>query len=101
MLQPTKLLKACALATCSRSVQNRPGIGGAGELKSAPWATPTSELMAPHLGGQPVDENLTTADTATWSRLNGVLWAAFLLFSWTAGSILSGAVIERIRSGAF
>lgn len=83
------------------AMQNGPGIGGSGELKSAPWATPTSELMAPHLGGQPVDENLTTEDTARWSRLNGVFWAAFLLFSWTAGSILSGAVIERIRSGAF
>jgi ammonia channel protein AmtB len=30
-----------------------------------------------------------------------VFWAAFLLFSWTAASIVSGAVIERIRSGAF
>jgi ammonia channel protein AmtB len=33
--------------------------------------------------------------------LNGVFWAAFLLFSWTAASIVSGALIERIRSGAF
>ncbi|MCH7688421.1 MAG: ammonium transporter, partial [Planctomycetes bacterium] len=62
---------------------------------------PWNELMGPHLGGKPVDERLTAADTATWARLNGVFWAAFLLFSWTAGSILSGAVIERIRSGAF
>ena len=53
------------------------------------------------LGGTPAGENLTAGDTATWSHLNGVFWAAFLLFSWTAGSILSGAVIERIRSGAF
>ncbi len=30
-----------------------------------------------------------------------VFWAAFLLFSWTAASIVSGAVIERIRSSAF
>lgn len=30
-----------------------------------------------------------------------MFWAAFLLFSWTAASIVSGAVIERIRSGAF
>jgi ammonia channel protein AmtB len=36
-----------------------------------------------------------------WSHINGVFWAAFLLFSWTAASIVSGAVIERIRSGAF
>ena len=83
------------------AMQNGPGIGGNGELKSAPWAAPTSELMGAHLGDQPDDENLTTEDTATWARLNGVFWAAFLLFSWTAGSILSGAVIERIRSGTF
>ena len=30
-----------------------------------------------------------------------VFWAAFLLFSWTAASIVSGAVIERIRTSAF
>jgi len=34
-------------------------------------------------------------------RISGVFWAAFLLFSWTAASIVSGAVIERIRSAAF
>ncbi|MCH9020525.1 MAG: ammonium transporter [Proteobacteria bacterium] len=34
-------------------------------------------------------------------RISGVFWAAFLLFSWTAASIVSGAVIERIRSFAF
>jgi ammonia channel protein AmtB len=79
--------------------QNGPGITGG--LKSAPWSEPWNELMGPHLGGQPTDSGLTSADTAIWSRLNGVFWAAFLLFSWTAGSILSGAVIERIRSGAF
>lgn len=33
-------------------------------------------------------------------RITGVFWAAFLLFSWTAASIVSGAVIERIRSSA-
>ena len=79
--------------------QNGPGITGG--LKSAPWSEPWNELMGPHLGGKPTDSGLTSADTALWSRLNGVFWAAFLLFSWTAGSILSGAVIERIRSGAF
>ena len=82
--------------------QNGPGITGG--LKSAPWAEPWSELMAPHLGGtprDPVQSGDTVAMNLTWSRLNGVFWAAFLLFSWTAGSILSGAVIERIRSGAF
>ena len=30
-----------------------------------------------------------------------VFWAAFLLFSWTAASIVSGSVIERIRTSAF
>ena len=34
-------------------------------------------------------------------RITGVCWAAFLLFSWTAASIVSGSVIERIRSSAF
>ena len=34
-------------------------------------------------------------------RITGVFWAAFLLFSWTAASIVSGSVIGRIRSSAF
>ena len=34
-------------------------------------------------------------------RISGVFWAAFLLFAWTVASIVSGAVIERIRSSAF
>ena len=34
-------------------------------------------------------------------HISGVFWAAFLLFSWTAASIVSGSVIERIRSSAF
>ncbi|MEM9668773.1 MAG: ammonium transporter [Pseudomonadota bacterium] len=37
-----------------------------------------------------------TADNAT-----GVFWAAFTLFAATTASILSGSVIERIRTGAF
>jgi ammonium transporter, Amt family len=50
------------------------------------------------------------AANAAWSptmgtnlddRITGVFWAAFLLFSWTAASIVSGSVIERIQSGAF
>jgi ammonia channel protein AmtB len=44
---------------------------------------------------------LTPADTALWARLNGVFWAAFLLFSWTTASIVSGSIIERVKSGAF
>ncbi len=47
--------------------------------------TPWSNLMGPNLE----------------DRISGVFWAAFLLFSWTAASIVSGAVIERIRSGSF
>lgn len=46
---------------------------------------PWSPNMGPNLG-----DNIT-----------GVFWAAFLLFSWTTGSILSGAVIERARMSAY
>ena len=57
------------------------GIEWEAAAANAPW----SENMATHLG----------------DRITGVFWAAFLLFSWTAASIVSGSVIERIRSGAF
>ncbi len=65
-----------------------PGItGGIGHpdpsFAAASW--PWSEGMGPRLD----------------DRITGVFWAAFLLFSWTAASIVSGAVIERIRSFAF
>ncbi len=72
-----------------------------GNLIDAPWATPWSELMGPHMGGTPVSSGVTVEETAAWARINGVFWAAFLLFSWTAASIVSGACIERIRSNAF
>ena len=78
---------------------NGPGI--IGDIISAPWATPWSELMGTHMGGTPATAAVTGDDTAFWARINGVFWAAFLLFSWTAASIVSGACIERIRSGAF
>ena len=57
---------------------------------SIDWAmgaanTPWSENMGPNLE----------------DRITGVFWAAFLLFSWTAASIVSGSVIERIKSSAF
>jgi ammonia channel protein AmtB len=82
------------------AMSNGPGITGG--LVSAPFAVPTSELMAPHMGGAPADtETLDAATTALWARLNGVFWAAFLLFSWTTASIVSGSIIERMRSGAF
>lgn len=72
-----------------------------GDLIAAPFAAANSELMGTHLGGPPVQDSLSAEDTAFWARINGVFWAAFLLFSWTAASIVSGAVIERIRSSAF
>ena len=50
--------------------------------------------MGPSMGGQ---DDLHGG----WARINGVFWAAFLLFSWTAASIVSGSVIERIKSGGF
>ncbi len=73
-------------------------IGG---LVDAPWAVPWSELMGAHMGGTPAGDSLSAEDTMFWARINGVFWAAFLLFSWTAASIVSGACIERIRSSAF
>ena len=80
---------------------NGPFIYQGKGLIAAPNAVPWSELMGPHLGGPPATEGVSAADTALWARLNGVFWAAFLLFSWTAASIVSGAIIERVRSGAF
>ena len=50
-------------------------------------ANPTNALMAINLSGD--------------GHFFGVFWAAFLLFSWTAASIVSGAVIERITTFAF
>ncbi len=78
---------------------NGPGIIGG--LVAAPHATVWSELMGAHLGSSAVQGSLTADDTAYWARINGVFWAAFLLFSWTAASIVSGSVIERIRPSAF
>ena len=69
---------------------NGPGITGG--LVEAPHATIYSEAMGPHMGA---------GEFAGWERINGVFWAAFLLFSWTAASIVSGSVIERIRTSAF
>ena len=66
-----------------------------------PSPTPWSELMARAYGRRAGERDLTAADTALWARLNGVFWAAFLLFSWTTASIVSGSIIERVKSGAF
>ena len=81
------------------ALPNGPFITGG--LVAAPHAVPWSELMGGHMGGAPISDSLTASDTMTWARINGVFWAAFLLFSWTAASIVSGAVIERIQSYSF
>jgi ammonia channel protein AmtB len=54
-----------------------PGFCGA----TAPWA----DAMGPNLA----------------DHISAVFFLAFLLFSWTTGSIMSGAVIERIRLSAY
>jgi ammonia channel protein AmtB len=56
---------------------NGPFITGGLNLEAGAANLPTSETMATNLG----------------DRITGVFWAAFLLFSWTAASIVSGAVI--------
>jgi ammonia channel protein AmtB len=55
--------------------------------------------MGAHLSGP--SEGVEAATAAYWHRLNGVFWGAFLLFSITTASIVSGSIIERIRMGAF
>jgi Amt family ammonium transporter len=74
------------------AMPNGPGITGG--IADASNATPWSEVMGPSMGGQ---DDLHGG----WARINGVFWAAFLLFSWTAASIVSGSVIERIKSSGF
>ena len=64
---------------------NGPFITGDLDLAAGAANTAWSETMGPNLG----------------DRITGVFWAAFLLFSWTVAAIVSGSVIERIRSGAF
>ncbi|RPI08358.1 MAG: ammonium transporter, partial [Actinobacteria bacterium] len=54
-----------------------PGFCG----QTAPWANEMGPDLANHL--------------------NGVFFLAFLLFSWTTASIMSGALIERVRLSAF
>jgi len=67
------------------ALPNGPGITGGILWDAAAPNAPNSPTMATNLS----------------DRITGVFWAAFLLFSWTAASIVSGAVIERINSGAF
>jgi ammonia channel protein AmtB len=67
------------------ALPNGPGITGGIDFEAAAANAPNAATMAPNLG----------------DHITGVFWAAFLLFSWTAASIVSGALIERITSGAF
>ena len=64
---------------------NGPFITGGLDTAAGAANTPWSDTMGTNVG----------------DRITGVFWAAFLLFSWTAASIVSGSVIERIKSGAF
>ena len=66
------------------------------------WAFPSFPFfggldLASGEANLPWSENM---GTNLEDRITGVFWAAFLLFSWTAASIVSGSVIERIRSSA-
>ncbi len=65
------------------------------------WAFPSFPFGGLNFGAGTA--NLPWADTMSTNlgdHITGVFWAAFLLFSWTAASIVSGSVIERIRSSA-
>ncbi len=67
------------------SITTGPWLYGGFHFTSLDQGLPWNELMAPHMQ----------------DRINGVFWAAFLLFSWTAASIVSGAMIERARLSGF
>ena len=63
-----------------------------------------------YLVGGSFDLSAFCKSTAAWGEnmgpnltdnISGVFWAAFLLFSWTTGSIMSGALIERVRLSAY
>ncbi len=67
------------------------------------WAFPNGPFITGGIDGAAAANTpwSQTMGTNLGDRITGVFWAAFLLFSWTAASIVSGSVIERIRSGAF
>ena len=64
---------------------NGPGLSGGLRTSDAEFAYPWSDIMGANMQ----------------DRINGVFWAAFLLFSWTAASIVSGSIIERARIAGF
>jgi ammonium transporter, Amt family len=71
-------------------------------LPNGPWIFEGKGLILDGVTGAtqygPASEKM---GTNLGDRLTGVFWAAFLLFSWTVASIVSGSLIERVRSGAF
>ena len=72
-------------------------FNAAGEL--LPGKTPSEGAMATFCSETyPWSANLAPNLT---DHVSGVFWAAFLLFSWTTASILSGALIERARLSAY
>ena len=60
----------------SKIAKQRTGLILGGGFGANELANPTSSIMAINLN----------------DHINGVFWAAFLLFSWTAASIVSGAL---------
>ena len=71
---------------------------------------PTDTSAGAYLVGGSYDLSAFCKSTLPWSdsmgpnladNITGVFWAAFLLFSWTVGSIMSGALIERVRLSAY
>ena len=67
------------------------------------WAFPNGPFITGGIDGAAAANTpwSQTMGTNLGDRITGVFWAAFLLFSWTAASIVSGSVIERIKSSAF
>jgi len=68
------------------------------------WALPNGPFITGPLLFDAGAPNLPTSQTMATNlqdHITGVFWAAFLLFSWTVASIVSGSLIERVKSGAF
>ena len=65
------------------------------------WAFPNFPMAIDWAAGAANTPWSETMGTNLGDHITGVFWAAFLLFSWTAASIVSGACIERIKTTAF